>query len=50
MPEENNILFHITLEQAQRIANHYNEDIKELEEYEIAELLDRLIDEVTEED
>jgi demethoxyubiquinone hydroxylase (CLK1/Coq7/Cat5 family) len=45
-PQENNILFHITVEQAELIAKHYNKDIKQLEDYEIAELLDRLIDEL----
>lgn len=43
-PEENNILFHITLGQAEAIANHFGKNIKDLEEYEICEMLDNIID------
>lgn len=46
MPEENVIGFHITEDQAKIIAAHFGKDYKELEEYEICELLDKLIDEV----
>ena len=45
--EENVILFHLTLEQAEQICKHYNKNINELEEYEICELLDKFIDENT---
>lgn len=43
--QENNILFHITLDQAEIIAKHFGRDINDLEEYEICELLDKIIDE-----
>ena len=43
--EDNTILFRISEEQANIICNYYNKNIKNLEEYEICELLDRLIDE-----
>ena len=43
--QENNILFHITLDQAEIIAKHFDRDINDLEEYEICELLDKIIDE-----
>lgn len=43
--EENVILFHLTLEQAEQICKHYNKNINELEEYEICELLDNFISE-----
>ena len=43
--EENVILFHLTLEQAEALCKYYNKDIKQLEEYEISELLDRFINE-----
>lgn len=46
MPSENIILFHITEDQANIICKHFNKDIKDLEEYEICELLDRIIDEL----
>lgn len=38
------ITYHITEDQAKKICNHFNEDYKFLEEYEIGELLDRVID------
>lgn len=44
---DNTILYYITEEQARAICNHYNKDISKLEEYEISELLDKLIDENT---
>lgn len=44
--QENNIIFHITLGQAEAIANHFGKNINDLEEYEICELLDRIIDEL----
>ena len=40
-----NITFVLTPEQAEDICKHFGENINELEEYEICELLDRLIDE-----
>lgn len=43
--EDNTILFRITEDQARSLCNYYREDIDELEEYEIASLLDRFIDE-----
>ena len=45
VPEQNTIIFHITLDQAQTICEHFDMNIDDLEEYEIAELLDRIIDE-----
>lgn len=44
MKQENTILYHITLEQAEAIAKHFKKDIKDVEEYEIAEMLDEIID------
>lgn len=43
--EDNTILFRITLEQANDLCKHFGKNIAELEEYEICELLDKLIDE-----
>ena len=43
--QENNIIYHITLNQAETIAKHFGRDINDLEEYEICELLDKIIDE-----
>lgn len=43
--EDNSILYHLTLEQAEALCKYYNKDIKQLEEYEISELLDKFIDE-----
>lgn len=40
-----NIIFALTHEQAEDICKHYGKNIAELEEFEIGELLDRLIDE-----
>lgn len=39
-----NINFILTYEQAKDICEHYGKDISKLEEWEIEELLDRLID------
>lgn len=39
-----NISFILTYEQAKDICEHYNENIAEMEEWEIGELVDRLID------
>lgn len=36
--------FHITADQADAICNHFGKDRNSLEEYEIAELLDKIID------
>ena len=46
MPEENNILFHITSDQAELLGKYFNKDISTLEEYEICELLDKYIDKI----
>lgn len=43
--EDSCILYRLTLEQAESLCKYYNKDINNLEEYEIAELLDRFIDE-----
>lgn len=40
-----NIQFTLTYEQAMDICEHFGEDINTLEDWEICELLDRLIDE-----
>lgn len=45
IPEENNIIYHITLDQATAVAKHFGKDVNNLEEYEICELLDKIIDE-----
>lgn len=44
--EENFILFHLTVNQAKSICNHYNKDINSLQDYEVTELLDKYIDEL----
>ena len=44
--EENIIMFEITSDQAERICKHFNKDIKDLEEYEVCELLDKYINEL----
>jgi len=46
IPEENNILYHITYDQARILAEHFGLELDDLEEYEIAELLDKYIDEL----
>lgn len=38
--------FQLTREQGVILANHYGKNFDELEEYEVLELLDRLIDEL----
>lgn len=43
--EDSCILYRLTLEQAEALCKYYNKDIKQLEEYEISELLDRFMDE-----
>lgn len=40
----NSIDYKITLEQAEIICKYFNKDINKLEEYEICELLDKVID------
>ena len=40
----NGINFLLTYEQAKDICEHYGEDISNMEEWEVCELLDRLID------
>lgn len=44
--EENNILFHITEDQADLICKYYGKNYKDLEDYEICALLDNYIDEI----
>lgn len=44
MEQENNILFHITEDQAKKVCEYFGKNYKDLEEYEICELLDKLID------
>lgn len=46
MPIDNSIVFHITSNQAEMLANHFGVNLDELEEYEICELLDNYIDEL----
>lgn len=46
MEQENYIPYKITDEQAKRICEYYGKDINQLEEYEICELLDKIIDEL----
>ena len=41
-----NINFILTYEQAQGICEYYGENIEDLQDWEVNELLDRLIDEV----
>lgn len=41
---DDTILFHISMDQAKLLCDHYNVDINKVEEYEICELLDKLID------
>lgn len=40
------INYHITREQAEIICDHFNKNMNDLEEYEICELLDKIIDEI----
>ena len=44
MEQENWIDYKITRYQAEIICRHFNKDINSLEEYEICELLDKIID------
>ena len=44
VPEQSVILYNITFDQAEIIANHFGRNIKELDEYEICEMLDTIID------
>ena len=44
---ENTILFNITEDQAKILCNYYHKNINDLEEYEICELLDRAIDDLS---
>lgn len=43
-----NIIYQITKEQAEIIANHNGVDVNKLEDYQICVLLDKLIDETLE--
>ena len=47
MEQENYISYKITPEQANAICIHFGKNIKELDEYQICELLDRIIDNLT---
>ena len=44
MDNESYVLYHISLDQVEKICNHFNKNIGDLEEYEICELLDKIID------
>ena len=46
MEQENkeNIIYHITPDQAKKICIYFNEDYKKLEDYEICNYLDTIID------
>lgn len=44
--QETYINFHITESQAEKICEYFNIDLNQLEEYEVCELLDRIIDEL----
>ena len=49
IPQESNILFHITNDQVDLLAKHFGydtDDISKMEEYEICEMLDNYIDEL----
>lgn len=49
IPQESNILFHITNDQVNLLARHFGydeEDLSKMEEYEICEMLDKYIDEL----
>lgn len=40
------ITFGLTQDQAEKLCSHYNKNINDLQEYEICELLDKLLDEL----
>ena len=44
MGEDNTIIFHITENQAKIIASYFGKSSEYLEDYEICELLDKIID------
>lgn len=44
MGEDNTIIFHIAENQAKIIASYFGESCEYLEDYEICELLDKIID------
>lgn len=49
IPQESNILFHISNDQVDLLAKHFGydgEDVLKMEEYEICEMLDNYIDEL----
>ena len=46
VPEMNTMIFHVTMEQAEKIANHFGKDLNFLNEVDICELLDTIIDEL----
>lgn len=49
LPQESNVLFHITNDQVDLLARHFGldaEDVSKMEEYEICEMLDKYIDEL----
>lgn len=47
MENDNTILYHIDINQAELLCKYYNKNINDLEEYEICELLDSYIDEIS---
>lgn len=48
MENENTILYHLTEEQAELLCKAFNKNLKDLEEYEVCDLLDRYIDKLVE--
>lgn len=38
--------YHLTLEQAEKVCKHFGKELATLEEYEVSELLDKIIDEL----
>ena len=46
MPEQNSIMFQISLDQAERLVRYYGKEMQDLEDYEICELLDKYLDEI----
>ena len=43
MENESYVLYHISLDQVEKICNHFNKNMSDLEEYEICELLYKII-------
>ncbi len=38
--------FHLTLDQVEKVCKHFGKELSTLEEYEVAELVDKIIDEL----